>query len=136
MAKIVNRRKCRRFEIPGGKVRYRGIGPLALLKGFSKSYPLVSVSKGGVSFVCEEKFDKGQEIITQLLVANGSPLNLRAWVQWQEPSPGSGDKVVGVEFRSFGPGKGHNSYQALEALRKLDVQHGNSISGIEDYTIV
>jgi len=136
MAKIVNRRKCRRFEIPGGKVRYRGIGLLALLKGFSKSHPMVSISKGGVAFTYEEKFSKDQEIITQLLVPNKSPLNLRARVQWQEPSPGSGNRVVGVEFKSFGPGKTHNSYQALEMLRKLDVQYGNSISGIEDYTII
>jgi len=63
-------------------------------------------------------------------------LNLRARVQWQEPSPDRGDRIVGVEFKSFGPSKVHNPYQALEVLRKLDVQHGNSISGIEDYTII
>ncbi|NOX97506.1 MAG: hypothetical protein GXO98_05535, partial [Nitrospirae bacterium] len=130
MAKIVNRRKCRRFEIPGGKVRYRGIRLLTLLKGFSKSHPMVSISKGGVAFVCQEKFSKGQEIITQLLVPNKTPLNLRARVQWQDPSSGNGERVVGVEFQSFGPGKDHNSYQALEILRKLDVQYGNSVSGI------
>ncbi len=136
MEKIVDRRKCRRFEIPGGKVRYRRVGLLALLKGFSKPRPMVSVSKGGVAFMCEEKFSKGQEIIAQLLAPKEISLNLRAWVQWQEQSPGSGDRVVGVEFGSFGPGKAHNSYEALEVLRRLDVRHGDSMSGIEDYTTI
>ncbi len=58
MIKGVQRRECRRFEIPEAKGRYRRTGLLVALRGFSKLYAVTDVSKGGLAFVCEEKFSR------------------------------------------------------------------------------
>ena len=124
MVQGVDRRECRRFEIPGGKGRYRKTGLFVLFKGFSKAYPVVNVSKGGLAFMCEEKFGQDEKIITQLLAPNEIPLNLRARVRWQGQPAGNADRIVGVQFMPFGSCRGQNSLKALDILRRLDAQYG------------
>jgi hypothetical protein len=46
MVQGVKKRRARRFEIPGGKGKYKKTGLLVLIKGFSAAYPVVNVSKG------------------------------------------------------------------------------------------
>ena len=83
MAQNAEKRRCRRFEIPGGEVKYKKIGLLILMKGFSKAYPVLSVSKGGLAFLCEEKLRRDEKLAVQLLAPNEIPLNLRSRVRWQ-----------------------------------------------------
>ncbi len=124
MVQGVEKRRCRRFEIPGGKGRYKKTGLLVFVKGFSKAYPVVNVSKGGLAFVCEEKLGQGKKVTVQLLAPNENPLHLRAQVQWQERSAGSAGMIVGVQFMPFSDRRGQNSHEALDVLRRLDAQYG------------
>ncbi|MEA3428898.1 MAG: PilZ domain-containing protein [Thermodesulfobacteriota bacterium] len=123
MVQGVKKRRARRFEIPGGKVRYKKTGLLVLFKGFSTAYPVVNVSKGGLALVCEEKLDQGKKVMVQLLAPNEKPLNLHARLRWRG-STDSGDMLLGVEFMPFTGRRGHNSFEELDVLRRLDVQHG------------
>jgi hypothetical protein len=120
----VERRRCHRFEIPGAEVRYKKTGLLVFHRGFSGTYPLVNVSKGGLGFLCDEKLRSGQKVTVQLLIPKESPLNLRARVRWQgRPMPGA-NVMIGVEFLPFGSRRGRNPREALDVLRRLDAQHG------------
>ena len=122
MAREVERRSCRRFEIPGGKVRYKKSGLSALFKGFTKAYPLLNVSKGGLAFECEASFNWGEKITVQLLVPELSPLNLHSIIRRQGDSR-DGYPVIGVGFMPFGPRKGWNTHEALEELRGLEARY-------------
>ena len=125
MVQGVEKRRCRRFEIPGGKGRYRKTGLLVFVRGFSKTYPVVNVSKGGLAFACEEKLGRNKEVIVQLLAPNENPLHLRAQVCWRGRLAGSADLIVGVQFMSFTGRIGHNPLEALDVLRRLDAQYGD-----------
>ena len=123
MVQGVKKRRARRFEIPGGKGKYKKTGLLVLIKGFSAAYHVVDVSKGGLALVCEEKLDQGKKVMVQLLAPNEKPLNLRARVRWRRQTD-SGDMLLGVEFMPFTGRRGHNSLEELDVLRRLDVQYG------------
>jgi len=124
MAKYVEKRKCRRFEIPGAEVKYKKIGLLSLNKNFSEACPVLNVSKGGLAFMCEKKFRSGTKLMVQLLAPNEIPLNLRAKVQWQGESAGTVFRTLGIQFMPFGPRRGWNPVEALDVLGKLDEQYG------------
>ena len=122
MIEYVERRRCRRFEIPDAKVRYKKIGLLVFRKASSTTYPVVNVSKGGLGFVCDEKFRQGQKVMLQLLAPKETPLNLLAQIRWQGQV--RADTIVGVKFMRFGWRKGLNSMETLDVLRRLEAQHG------------
>jgi hypothetical protein len=125
MAQYVEKRRCRRFEIPGGEVKYKKIGLLILTKGFSKAYPVLNVSKGGLAFVCEEKLRRDTKLMVQLLAPKEIPLNLRSRVRWQGQWAGSSAfRVTGVEFMPFGTRRGWNALEALDVLGRLDAHYG------------
>lgn len=129
MVQGIKKRRSRRFEIPGGKVKYKKTGLIFLVKGFSIAYPVFNVSKGGLVFVCDEKLDHGDKVIMQLLVPNENPLRLRALVQRRGRRGDSSDMFVGVEFMPFTGHKSQNSIEALAVLRKLDAQYGKEVKG-------
>ena len=130
MAQGAQRRTCRRFEVPGAKGRYKRVGLLVALKGFSKPCCVTDISKGGLAFACEGKFGDDEEIIAQLLAPNEAPLNLRAEVRWQGQPEGSAHKIIGVQFASFGRGRCKNSRAALDVLKRLEAKYGKE--GKED----
>jgi len=71
------RRRARRFQIPGGKVRLKRAGLFSLSRGFSDPFPVGNVSKGGIALRTNERFRKGQKLTIQLLIPNEAPLNLK-----------------------------------------------------------
>jgi len=91
---FVERRKCRRFEMPGAKEKYKKTGLLAFRKGFSEAYPVVNVSKGGLGFVCEGRFGWSKKVMVQLPVPEETPWNLYARVRWQARARGRSDTWV------------------------------------------
>ena len=125
MVQSVQKRRARRFEIPGAKVRYRKIRLLVLDSNLSDAYSVINMSKGGLAFACEKRLSTNRKLLLQLLVPNETPMDLRAQVQWQGRPPYSADKIVGVNFMPFGSHRGWNSHKLLDALRELDAQYAN-----------
>jgi len=119
MSPFVERRRYRRFEIPGGEVRYKRITGPAILHHFSRPYPILNMGIDGLALVCKEDFYQGDEIIIQLIAPNEKPINLRSTVRWQEPIALSTDVIVGIEFMEFGNNKNMNPPEMLAVLRRL-----------------
>jgi hypothetical protein len=124
MAYGIEKRKCRRFKIPGAEGRYQKVGLLGAISGFSKAYSVMNVSKGGLAFLCDKRLGKKKKLIFQLLVPNRNPLNLRARVRRQNQWMGGDLKITGIEFMPFGERKGLNPPDLLDILRELDTKYG------------
>jgi hypothetical protein len=122
----IERRKCRRFEVPGAQVKYKKIGLFAFLKTFSKEHPMLNLSKGGLAFLSQVKFSFGEKLLIQLLVPNESPLVLLARVRWQGKPSINNSMITGAEFLPFGNNKYWNPIEALEVLRRLDKEYGET----------
>ncbi len=120
----IERRKCRRFEIYGAEVRYKKTGILAWCKGFSKSYPLTDISKGGLSFYCNKKLSIGKKLMVQIQTPNETPFILNAIVRRQAIVSGVKSKLTGIQFMPFCDRHGCNTFEVLEILRALDKKHG------------
>lgn len=125
MTNTAEKRRCHRFDIPGGEGRYKKNGLLSLTRGFSKTSPVCNISKGGLSILCEEKFQRGEKVMVQLLVPDENPLNLISRVRRLEQWSGSGFNALSVEFMPFGNQRGMNPMEALDSLRRLESQFGN-----------
>jgi len=124
MAEGAEKRTCHRFEVPDATAKYKRGGLLVLVSGLSKAYPVVNVSKGGLAFLCEESFEKGQNLVVELLAPDEEPLKLHAEVRWRGQHEETGKPFVGVAFAAFGTKMGSNSLEDLEVLRRLDEKYG------------
>lgn len=119
MERFDERRKFRRFEMPGGEAKYKKIVQPGLIKHFSRPCPVLNLGVGGLSMLCGKGFRNGETVILQLTAPGEKPLNLRSIVRWQNPVALSNDMIVGFEFMEFGNSKGLNSPDALNVLRRL-----------------
>lgn len=125
----IKKRTSRRFEIPGAKAKYKKSGLNLLIRGFSVNYPVLNVSKGGLSFVCDKRFRRGEKLMLQLLVPNERPLCLHALVIRQEQHEDRSNCVVAVEFEPSNGNRKQNTMALLIMLRKLDSQYGKETKG-------
>jgi len=117
------RRRARRFQIPGGKVRLKRAGLFSLFQGFSGPFPVGNASKGGLALRTNERFRKGQKLTIQLLIPNEAPLNLKGEAWWQEEQMEGIYATTGIKFMPFGSKAGWNSSEVLEMLRKLEARY-------------
>ena len=122
----LERRRSRRFKVPGAESKYKKLGLQVFIKGYSEPFSVVNVSKGGLAFICEDQFRPNQKLMVQLLTPDEDPLNLYSEVRWRGHVPGIKQKVVGVQFMPFmvnGKSNGGNSLEDLEPLSRLDKQY-------------
>jgi hypothetical protein len=121
VGKVMEKKECQYFEIPGARARYRSAGFPSSLTGFSGLYPLLNLGKGGLAFECQRKLAPGKKIKVQLVVPGFDPINVRGWVGWRRHDPREMTDVVIVHFLPFG-GWGGNSAEVLEMLKQLEDQ--------------
>ena len=116
------RRAHPRFAIQGATVSYLIHGPEVREPDFPISYPLMELSRGGMSFITESalKAESALSIflsglrIEETLRMTGRVVYCRA----------SGIKpsryCIGVEFRPFAKKRGCNTPESLEILKRLE----------------
>ncbi len=120
----IERRRCRRFVIPGAEVKFKKRGWFFWTHEFSEPCSVINVGKGGAAFSCKTRLSKGKKLMVQLLIPGEAPLSFNAIVRRQERTVGSKMMVTGIEFMPFGDGYGWNSLELLDALRKLERRYG------------
>jgi hypothetical protein len=113
------RRRYRRFEIPGGSVTYKRITALIIVQHFSRPYPVLNAGIGGLAFLSDEEFYQGERLLIQLIGPYEDPLYLHSTLKWQGPVALSSDVIAGLEFMEFGDNKDCNPPEALGVLRRL-----------------
>lgn len=123
MVQNIDKRKCYRFEVPGGKVKYKKVKAFDFHKGFSIACRLINLSKGGVNFTYEEIIRKGKKLIVKLLIPDYEPLELLAKVSRQSSSRDDYYLTMRVVFMPFGTGTYMNPKEVLDVLRRLDAQY-------------
>jgi hypothetical protein len=119
MAEIVERRKYRRFEIPGSRVKIMGGLGDSLLRPFLKQYPCLNIGMGGINLLSTKEFIKGQEFVIEIYVSEEERIELRSRVIWTNPVAMSKDLKTGCEFIPFGEERHLNSPDAMNTLRRL-----------------
>ncbi len=123
MVQGIEKRTCHRFEVSVGKVEYRKFKMFNFYKSTAIAYRLINLSKGGVSFFCEEVMRKNKKLIFKLLIHDYELLELLAKVRWQHSSSYDSYLTIGIVFMPFGTGVYMNPREILNVLRKLDVQY-------------
>ena len=119
MAQFVERRKYRRFEIPGGLAKIGKLSGYPSLKPFSTHYPLINGCIGGANILCPRVFNTGEDLMLELHAPGEKAIRLRSKVIWTNPVPLSEDILTGFEFFPFGEDKNLNQPEAMGVLRRL-----------------
>ena len=119
MTRFVEKRKYRRFEIPGGLVKIGKVSGYPSLKAFSQPYPVLNTSIKGINVLFPMVFNTGEEIVVELHAPGEKAIRLRSKVIWTNPVPLSNDILTGFEFFPFGTDKGLNPPEAMSVLRRL-----------------
>ena len=126
MAKDVERRTCRRFEVEGATLRYRRQGWFKSEDYTAVECPIENLSKGGVMFVNNAGvLNLEDKVAVRLNVSGGEELELLGRVKWALSTSGSLGAQVGVQFSTFGSGKGLNSPKLLEKLAELEQKYSS-----------
>lgn len=119
MPEFVERRKYRRFEIPGGKVKISRFAGYSFFKPFSASCPVLNACIGGINILCTREFSTGEDLLLELHAPDEKVIRVRAKVIWANPVPLSNDIVTGFELFPFGDDRQLNPPEAMNILRRL-----------------
>ena len=117
------RRICRRFAVPGASVTYQ-IRRFVLgeTDASGEARPVLALSKGGLGFLTNSQLAPGQKLSMRLAFKdNEESIPLEGAVIYCVPHAGISYRYhAGVVFAPFAPGKGYNSIEALQKLRRLE----------------
>jgi len=92
-------------------------------KKYESTIRLYNISKGGLSFACDEELKKGKTIILKLFIPNDEPLELLSEVCWQKDSSDGSSLATGAIYLPFGHGVNMNPSESLDRLRELDKKY-------------
>jgi len=125
MLNYAEKRRSRRFIIPGALGKYNKKQVRGAVKDFSMEFPLLNISDGGAAFESIEKLELKDELLFQLLVPENPPLNLFSQVRRQNSPDYYNDiNITAIEFAPFGNGQGVNTLEKLETLKRLNTRFG------------
>ncbi|MGC9364290.1 MAG: PilZ domain-containing protein [Fidelibacterota bacterium] len=122
MVQGFEKRTCHRFEIPNASLQYKTIG-FFRSKKYLNTIRLYNISKGGLSFACDDELRKGKTVIVKLFIPKEDPLELLAKVCWQRESSDGYSLATGIAYHPFGKGSNMNSPESLDRLRELDKKY-------------
>jgi len=101
---------------------YKTIG-LFRQKKYINTIRLYNISKGGLSFACDEELKNGKTIVLKLFIPGEKPLELLAKVCWQRDSSDGYSLATGASYLPFGKGPNMNPTESLDRLRELDKKY-------------
>ncbi len=123
--KVIERRVCQRFTIPGATVSYKKEGLFAArAKSDEEFCPVLDLSRGGVRFLTQKPLKFKSRLFIQLTVPGERvPLDIRGRVRWSTFNAGKSYKYqAGVQFSPYGLEKGHNVPQTLTRIVALETK--------------
>jgi len=122
----LKKRKCARFTIPGTTLYYKKKGFFSNRKKYSHNYfPVLDLSKGGASFLTNQRIKIGASIIVKLSIPGvDSPLEILSVIKWVSRNrEESYIYQTGIAFNAYGEKKNQNSPKILEVLTNLELNN-------------
>jgi len=113
------------MEIPGASVVYRKKNKLGFFERFSKPMVLFNITKSGVCFASEKKFDAGENVCIDIIIPGEKELRLYGSIKWISEDMANDARLIGAQFSAFGKGRNYNSLKSLDRLRTLHQDYGH-----------
>ena len=123
MYSILKKRKCKRFTIPGTTLYYKKKRVFSFKKQYSQDYfPVLDLSKGGASFLTNERFKIGSTLMINLTIPDiDSSLEILCTTRWIAKNREESYRFqTGISFNTYGDSKNQNHPEILEAFNKLE----------------
>lgn len=114
--KGIERRTCRRFQIPGAVISYSLKKHLFSRKNYEEEFcPVLDLSRGGIRFQGQRSLDINSDNVMRISVPGERvPLILKGQVRWQAFDFVKYKYQSGVQFNPYGENKEEN-YPGLMA---------------------
>ncbi len=139
--KWVERRVCKRFEIPGTTVNYSLKKTSDPEKKESELWdeefcPVVDISCGGIKYQGKKSIKINSEITVKIFIpGERNPLLLLGEVRWLSTEEDKDKFHVGVQFNPYGEGKNQNYPGLMVKLLELERKYASTQSDITKYEI-
>lgn len=110
--KMIERRLCLRFKVPGATINYVKIGLFGKRKSSVEEFcPMLDMSRGGVRFLTQKLLSFRSKVAVEIFIpAERQPLTFTGRVIWAGFNPGKSYKYqVGIKFDVYGEEKKQNN---------------------------
>jgi hypothetical protein len=126
LAEKSDKRAFDRLQIPGALVIFRKKNKLGFFERYSKPMELFNITKSGVCFASDKKFDAGENVCIDIKIPGEKELRLFGNIKWISENLASAVCLIGAQFSAFGKGRNYNSLKSLDRLRSLHQEYGHS----------
>jgi hypothetical protein len=139
--KWVEKRVCKRFEIPGTTLNYSLKKTSDPEQKDTESWdqefcPVLDISCGGIKFQGKKSIKINSEIIVKTFIpGERNPLLLQGEVRWLSTEENKEKFEVGVQFKPYGEGKDQNYPGLMVKLLELEHKYASTQSDISKYEI-
>ncbi|MBU1195120.1 MAG: PilZ domain-containing protein [Proteobacteria bacterium] len=119
----MKKRSCKRFSIPGTTLYYKSKPGLFFKKDYpDQYYPVINLSRGGASFLCNERLKAGKKIVVRLQIPETEQkIELHASVKWISRNPEESYQYrTGIAFNTYGNKHYENPASILELLKSIE----------------
>ena len=108
--KGIERRTCKRFEVPGATVSYTQSELSTAEKKTEEEFcPIQDISRGGIKFLGKKSLEINSELNMKISIPGEElPLNFRGRVRWISVSEKKEKYMVGIQFNPYGEKQGQN----------------------------
>jgi hypothetical protein len=124
LAENSDKRAFDRIQIPGASVIFRKKNKLGFFERFSRPMELFNITKSGVCFASDKKFDAGEHVCIDIIIPGEKELRLYGSIKWISEDMTSDAFLIGAHFSAFGKGRNYNSLKSLDRLRTLHHEYG------------
>jgi hypothetical protein len=115
-----------RIRIPGASVIFRKKNKLGFFERFSRPMELFNITKSGICFASDKRFDAGEYVCIEIIIPGEKELRLYGSIKWISEDMSSEACLIGAQFSAFGKGRNYNSLKSLDRLRTLHQEYGRS----------
>jgi hypothetical protein len=120
-----DKRAFDRIRIPGASVIFRKKNKLGFFERFSKPMELFNITKSGICFASDKKFDAGEHVCIDIIIPGEKELRLYGNIRWIHEDIETEARLIGAQFSAFGKGRTYNSLKSLDRLRTLHQEYGH-----------
>ena len=87
---------------------------------------LFNITKSGICFASDKKFDAGEHVCIDIIIPGEKELRLYGSIKWISEDMASEACLIGAQFSAFGKGRNYNSLKSLDRLRTLHQEYGRA----------